>query len=761
MRLLTVLVVSLACACSSSTDATLSDVLDPAHLALPTAGSGGFGFAFGSCFAGAAAPNGLAKVGPDTSGPYGTITFLHYSGYWYGDTSVQGFSHLHLHGTGATDYGVLSLMPMWPSGPVTGNGGVGALPLDKATEKAEPGSYALTLNAPQGNIAVAIAATPHAAHHKYTFDASANGGMVVLDLAHHLNDGRIDDAAVTLDPDGQHLRGRLHSIGGMSGGFGGYDVWFEVRARRAWTASQVWSQGNPPHTASTSSGTNVGASLTFAGTEPVELQLGLSMVSAAGAKKNLDAELPEWDFDKTKAATRAAWNALLSRVAIAGGTDSEQQTFYSQLYHAFLMPSIQSDVDGSYRGEDGQVHTADSYRYLSDFSLWDTYRTLHPLYDLAFPTEARDSVRSLLQKAREGGSFPRWPLATGETGVMIGASSEIVVADAYLRGVTDFDVNDAYQRLRAAALDATPPAGGRGGRDHEESYDALGYVPQDAMDRSVSWTTEFAHDDFALMNLATALGDTASAARLEARRHGWQKLWDPASGFLRARNTNGALAATGTIDATVWLNEFAEADAWQSLFAPAHDPEGLVTILGGKDAALAKLTSFFTQAKTDFDSQTSSTASALPRPYFWAGNEPDLHTPFLFAQLGRPDLTQQWSRWAADSFFSEKPDGVPGNDDGGAMGAFYVFTALGLYPLPGSDVWIVGTPRFPRAHLAIGTGTFTIDAPAASAQNVYIQSATLNGKPLTAPTFKHAEVKAGGTLHLEMGPKPSTWGQAQ
>ncbi len=751
---------ALLAACSAASGPAA--VANPNDYVLPTAGSGGFGFAAGSAFPGAAAPNGLAKVGPDTTGKFGT--FLHYSGYWYDDDTVQGFSHLHLHGTGATDYGVLAVMPFWPSAaapPV--NPSQYALPLDKASERASPGRYALVLKAQQGDIRAELTATTHAAHHRYTFGDGVQGGAIVLDLDHHLEGGVIKDAEVALDLLQRRVRGRLRSVGQMSGGFGGYDVFFELVARRAWTGAQVWSQGAPPHEGTAASGRGVGVALRFAGSEPVELQVGLSLVSAEGARRNLAAELTGWDFEGTAAQTAGAWRTLLSRLAVFGGSEDERRTFYSQLYHAFLMPTVMSDVDGAYRGTGGAVHAASGFRYLSDFSLWDTYRTLHPLYDLAYQDLALESVKSLLQMARERGSFPRWPIATGEAGTMIGASAEIVLADAYLRGVTGFDAADAadaYARMKAAALDQAPPPGGRGGRDNLEAYDAHGYLPADSTDRSVSWTTEFAHDDFALMNFATAMGDTASATRLEARRHGWQKLWDPASGFLRARKADGALANTAAIDPASWQGEYAEADAWQSLFAVPHDVEGLAAVLGGKQAAVDKLTTFFTQAESEWKKTVTSPAlRALPRPYFWAGNEPDLHAPWLFAQLGRPDLTQQWSRWAGDTFFSSASDGTPGNDDGGALGAFYVFTALGIYPLPGSDVWILGAPRFPRVQVALAKGVFTVDAPAASAQNLYVQSAAINGKPLTTPFLKQADLTAGGTLSFVMGPKASSWGR--
>jgi predicted alpha-1,2-mannosidase len=723
-------------------------------------GSGGFAYAFGSSFPGAAAPQGLAKVGPDTKGPWGTIGFLHFSGYWYGDDTIQGFSHLHLQGTGATDYGVLSVMPSDGfDASRTTRDGYGST-FAKTSESAVPGLYAVTLD--RGNIRAEITATPRGAHHRYTYPAGAPAAHLIVDLGHHLQSGSVDGIDVTLYPAEQRFAGKLHSLGGMSKGFGGYDLFFAARTRAPWTASQVWSNGGAPAPGTTASGVDAGFDLAFdpAASGPIELQVGLSLTSLEEATANLAAELPAWAFEETAKKTAAAWDALTSRVKVTGGTAEQRSQISAALYHAFLMPTVMSDVDGSYEGMDGQIHKASGFRYVTDMSLWDTYRTLHPLYDLIAPVEALDSVISLHEKAKQGGFFPKWPIATGEAGTMIGASAEIVVADAWIKGITGFDAEGAYQILRAAALDPVAPAGGRGGREQVEAYMKLGYVPA-PMGGSVSRSTEYACEDLALADLAAGLGHPEDAAALRTRAIGYRKLYDPATGFLWARNEDGSFGSPYHEDPTAFLEEFTEANAWQSLWLVHRDAEGIASLLGGHEKAVAKLEQLFDLTRTEWDELDTSDPlkSAGPRPYFWAGNEGDIHIAYLFADWGRPDLTQKWVAWTRENLFGPGAEGLPGNDDGGTMSAWYIWSSLGFYPIAGSDRYVIGTPLFPHAEIAVTGGTFTVDADGAGAGSVYVQSAELNGKPLTTPELRHKDLKAGGTLHFKMGDKPSAWGK--
>jgi predicted alpha-1,2-mannosidase len=733
---------------------------DVAVVAPQLVGTGGVGYRFGSAFPGAAAPSGLVKVGPDTKGPWGTVAFLHYSGYWFGDDVIQGFSHLHMHGTGATDYGVLALMPTdaFDASRTTAEGYES--PFDKSTESTSPGRYGVTLA--RGGVRVELAALPRSAHHHYTFPDGAATGHVVLDLDHHLSGGTIDAAELAIDAEARTVTGRLHHVGGMSGGFGGYWLSFAIRSRSPFAGAQVWANGEAPAPGEAASGTGVGAALAFdlaASPGPIELGVGLSMVSVEGALANLDAELPSLDGDAAAGATEALWAPLLDRVRVTGGLEEDRVKMQAALYHLFLMPTVQSDVTGSYTGFDGAVHQADDFTFLSDMSLWDTYRTLHPLYDLIAPELSRDVVRSLHEMAKDGGFFPKWPLGPGEAGTMLGSSAEVVVADAFVKGVTDFDAEGAYAILRAAAMDEVAPPGGRGGRGDVEPYMQYGYVPS-SRDRSVSMTTEYANDDLALAALAEGLGHADDAAHLRERATGYRALYDPETGFLWARDESGAFS-TDHADPTRQTEEFAEANAWQSLWMVAEDIPGLAEVAGGREALAAKLEELFVKGREEYESLDwdNEITSGSIRSYYWAANEPDLHAAFAFAQLGRPDLTQRWSAWARAYLYNAGADGLPGNDDGGTMSAWFVWAALGLYPIPATDRYIVGTPLFPHAEIDVRDGTFTIDAPGVSDTMLYVQSATLDGAPLTRAELRHAELKPGGALVLAMGASPSAWGR--
>ncbi len=724
-------------------------------------GSGGFAYAFGSAFPGAAAPQGMAKVGPDTSGPWGTINFLHYSGYWYGDDTVRGFSHMHLHGTGATDYGVLAFMPTDGFDATKVNADGYQSHFDKTTEIGTPGFYGVTLD--KGNIKAEITATIHGAHHRYTYPAGASAASVVFDLDHHLSGGSVTDAEFELDTSKNLITGRLHSMGGMSGGFGGYDVYFAARTKAAWKDSQVWHDGMAPAAGTSAQGATVGLALSFdAPTEPVEVQVGISLVSADGALGNLTAELPNWDFDGTKAATAAAWATLTGKVKVTGGTQVQQDMLTGALYHAYLMPTIQSDTDGAYRGMDDHVGKVTGFNYVSDMSLWDTYRTLHPLYALITPDRDLDAVQSLHQKAKDGGFFPRWPIAFGEAGTMIGASAEIVLSDAYLKGIQGFDAEGAYSILRAAAMDPTAPPGGRGGRDHVESYMKYGYVPADETGGSVSHTTEYANDDLALAAFADALGHADDASALRTRAKGYKQLLDPANNLLWAKNSDGTWASSHA-DPTFFGPDYVEANAWQSMWMVASDIEKLAEAAGGKEKLIATLEQMFESAKADFAAIdfTQPLTYGAQRPYYWGANEPDINAPYVFAQLGRPDLTQKWAVWARETLYTPGADCLPGNDDGGTMSAWWIFSSLGFYPIVGTDKYIVGSPLFPHAEVEVPGGTFTVEAKGVSPENIYVQSAKLNGKTLDTAELGHTDLKPGGSLELVMGPHPSEWGQSK
>ncbi|MBL8955783.1 MAG: GH92 family glycosyl hydrolase [Myxococcaceae bacterium] len=699
-------------------------VADPLSFTSPLMGSGGFAFAAGSAFVGACVPHGLAKPGPDTIGKkYGALRFLHYSGYWAGDETIRGFSQLHLHGTGATDYGALTLAPADATLATPFDEDAYASEFAKKSEQSTPSYYRAHLD--RWGVDAELTASAHVAHHRYTW-AEGSRPRVVVDLTRVLPPGTTEERTLTqAAPD--VLNGKVRIKGEMSDGFGGNVLFFELRSSVPFAS--VTPQGDE------------GAVLDFGAVTTVSLRVGLSLASAAGATAALDGEPAT--FDAAREAADAEWRTLLSRVTVYGGSDDERKTFYSALHHAFLMPTVISDRDGAYVFG-GQARTAPDPT-LSDFSLWDTYRTVHPLYALVAPASAAMAAKSLVRQAEALGGFTRWPLGTGETGTMLGSPADIVVADAALRGA-DFDHARAWALLRERAF-ATVPDTMMGTRRSSPSYRTLGFVPSTEDGRSGALTLEYAGADAALAAFAERQGATADAEALRARSRGWRKLFDPALKVVRPRQADGT-PKPGEFDPLSW-EDFAESSALQNTWGAPHDLDGYAELFGSREAFVSALEQFFdaTPAELDALAKEPYELRYFPNDHFWAGNEPMLHAPFMFAQAGRVDLTAKWSVWTRNRHFSWKPDGLPGNDDGGTMASWYVLAMLGLYPLPGSDVWVLGSPGFPK----VTVNGFTIEARDLSAENTVPKSVTLDGVAVEGNTLKHAQLKSGSTLVFQMG----------
>lgn len=667
-----------------------------------TIGTGGFGFAYGSSFLGAAVPHGLVKVGPDTTGSFGESRFLHYSGNWSNDPTILCFSHTHLHGAGLPEGGAIALMPTTSFDPAK----------PKATdyratridEVVSPGSYAVHLDEP--DIDVELTATTRAAHHRVSFPDGTADAVVVVDLARVIVEGVVDDAALEAGADGA-VRGHVHLSNSLSPP-GGYTVFFVLAADARFTIDDTL-----PLT-----GTEVRTALHFGPrdrSDPVQLKVGLSLVDLDGAQRNLDAEIPSFGHDQVKADAQATWDSLLSRVRITQGSakDEDVTLFASALYRVFLMPTIESDVDGRWRATPSDVdviNSASGFDMMTDLSLWDTYRSVQPLYALVAPERARDVALSLIAFTEVKGFSPLWPMATGDAAVMIGSPSEVTIADALARGVIDVDdVRGAYPILRAAALDVdVEPAAGRQGRRDVVAYDRLGYVPIGSS--SVSATLEYSVDDQALAVLADAVGESADAERLRARSNGWKLLYDPAVDFLRGKDEAGAFRVLDDeFDPTGFGDDYVEADAWQSLF-PINDVKGIEEVYGGNAAARAKLRELLDLTVDDFATRDTGAESfgLSPLPFHWQGNEPSLHVCALPYDLGDRALGREYVSWVMDTQYGTTFEGIPGNDDGGATSAWWIEAALGLHPIAGTDQWTLGTPLFEKIEIDVDGGVFTI-----------------------------------------------------
>jgi len=720
----------------------------------PFIGSGGLYFGYGSAFVGPSRPWGLAKPGPDTVGDLGMVAFHHFSGYHPDDTLLHGFSQVHISGTGAVDYGALLLVPSlgFDASKVRESGY--RTRMDKASEEAAPGYYAVAL--PELGVRAELTATERVAVHRYTFPAGAGEPVLILDASHALPDCHVSDARVEVAGDGRTASGFVHYHGALTGRSGGFRLHFVLELSRAtsgWTAFEggVLSDGAP-----LAAGAEAGVAFRFGPLDgPLTVKIGLSYVDAEGARANLAAEAAGRGFDELRDEARRAWSEALGRVRVAGGSQADRTRLYTALYHALLHPTRVGDADGRYTGFDLQVHQAEGFAYHTDFSLWDTYRVLHPLLVILFPEAQRDMLRSLLAMKAQGGFLPRWPAATGYTGCMIGTPADVVFADSYLKGVDDFDVEAAFQ---AVVENAARPMD-RIGRPGVARYLELGYVPADEFGGSAALTLEYGVADGAIAAWAEVLGRPEEAAAFRARSQGYRLLWDPQTRFLRGRNADGSFAvdADGGFNPLDWAAPYyVEGDAWQYSWLAPHDPAGLVGLFPEPAAAAEKLEAFFATPEPD-----DPLNEFLPRRYYWQGNEPDIHAAYLFNDAGRPDLAQYWVRQVLATSYGTGVDGLPGNDDLGTMSAWFVFSAAGFYPSAGQESYWIGSPLFERLVLEPEPERrLEVRALGASPTRLYVGAAHLNGRRLDAPRFSHRDIQGGGRLDLDLQAEPSTWGRA-
>ena len=722
----------------------------------PSIGTGGAGFSVGSAYPGPQRPFGMAKPGPDTSEGGGAPGFYHCSGYYADDSEIFGFSHTRMHGVGIVDYGAVAVMPLTGMSaariPRAGHTATFA----KESEESGAGYYAVTLDGATGSesdIRVELTATERVGLHRWTWDAGADA-VAMFDIAHSFGatgDVTIVDGGIAVDTVAQEVSGFAHFSGGYSGRFGGAPVFFVARFSEPIARHGVWKAGVLVEGESERLGADTGAYVAFdvASGAPVEAAVAISFVDVAHARMNLDAEQASIDFDATRSATEALWESTLARVEIEGRTESDFRQFYTALYHLLLMPTLMSDVDGSYRGMDRAVHVATGFDYYSDFSLWDTFRTLHPLLALLYPEQQTSFLKSLAQMAIDGTYIDSWPLADGYTGGMVGESAAIVFADSLAKGLTDFDLRAGYDALRATAMAPTPAGARYGGRGGLTDYLALGYVSEEDGGSSVSRTLEYAYDDWALARMAEALGETADAAMFDARAGNWRNHLDPVSGFLIGRRRDGTFPVV--TNTTAWNDWYAEGNVMQYTYYVPHDLPGLAEALGGRDTLLTDLEALFVKTR-------GSRRTLGPDRYYWHGNEPDLHYAWTFAALGRPEGTQRWTRWITENRYGDGPDGLPGNDDAGTMSAWLIYAMSGFYTLAGAADYIVGSPVLTKVVMHLPGGDFIIEAPDSSRGAMYVRAVTLDGAELTRARFTHAEVADGATLRFEMSDLPETWG---
>ena len=726
-----------------------AELSDPSSLVDIMVGTGGHGHTF----PGACVPFGAVQLSPDTYNDGWDWC----SGYHLSDRSIMGFSHTHLSGTGCGD--LLDILVM----PGTGEAKIDPGPrnnpdtgyrsrFDHADEHAEPGYYSVLLK--DYGIHAELTATERAGLHRYTFPAGAKTGHMIVDLEHSYSWGgktAIVSAELTRTAPDTLAGGRVTKAWGD-----GRQVYFTMQFSQQ-PSRIAYYREDQEVTASTGQ-TLVGKSLkciVFFNLEqnPVVLvKTGISGVSAESAGKNLAAEIPGWDFEGVRRSARAKWNDQLSRITITTGNDIHRKTFYASLYHASIGPSLFSDVDGSYRGMDRQVHRLNAgQKNYTTFSLWDTYRAAHPMYTLINPERVPDFGNSLIHMAEQSSQgMPVWPLQGCETGTMTGYHSAAVISEACSKGFTGIDYESAYKvMMKRAMVDDWQGL---------SYYRAKGYIPCDLEGESVSKTFEYCYDDWAISHVALKLGHTDDAAMLRDRSRNYRNYYDRSIKFARPKLNDGSWAfnfdplEVGTSDK--W-RDFTESNSWQTTFGIQHDAAGLIEIMGGRQAFLTKLDELFNQSSA-LPADAPPDIAGLVGQYA-QGNEPSHHIAYLYAFAGAPYKTQSRVRMLLETMYAPTPDGLQGNEDVGQMSAWYILSSMGFYSVdPVSGNYIFGTPLFDRVVVKLaGRKELELVAHRSSPDDQYIQSVTFNGQPYTKSWFNHRDVVNGARIVFEMGSSPN------
>ncbi|MDB6079988.1 MAG: putative alpha,2-mannosidase [Akkermansiaceae bacterium] len=703
----------------------------------------------GHVYPGATVPFGMVQLSPDTR----TDTWDGCSGYHYSDTHVLGFSHNHLSGTGIGDLGNVLLMPTTGTlhlNPGTDSEAGYRTSFSHDQEEARPGYYRVYL--PEYKVNVELTATTRAGMHCYTFPQS-DEGHVILDLVHGLANQPVE-SVLSIEND-REISGYRKSKG-----WGGEKVYYYViEFSRPFDATSGIQRDGTEVGVKEAKGKELRAHFDFKTKdgEKILARVGLSTVSVEGAKRNLRAEMPEWDFKAVVSAAQAQWEKALGAVKIQTSDKNVRQTFYTALYHTQLAPTILSDVDGKFRGPDRNVHEAKGFDYYTEFSLWDTFRAEHPLLTLVQPQRVNDFVRTMLAHFTIYGkqALPVWTEGGLENWCMIGNHSIPVIVDAYLKGFRDWDASEALDDM--VATTATD-------RANQDSYRTLGYIAPGKKVQSVSKVLEYAYDDACISRFARVLGKKA-IAEIHAKRAGsWQNVFDPATSLMRGKTADGKWV-TPFLPTKLDKLYYTEANAWQYTFFVPHDVAGLSKAMGGDDKFTAHLNELF-DSKEKIPNSLNDVTGLIGQ--YSHGNEPCHNVAYLYNYAGQPWKTQERTHHIAATLYNNTPEGLCGNDDCGQMSAWYVFTAMGFYPVdPVSGVYVIGSPLVDKVTLDLDgkhyKGVhFTVTAKNHLPANIYIQSAELNGKPMSRSWIRHDEISAGGELVLTMGPNPNeNWGRKQ
>ncbi|MFR2071746.1 MAG: GH92 family glycosyl hydrolase [Bacteroides nordii] len=748
MRLISALIgcsllLGMAACTQTSTSQDYTDFVNP------FIGTGGHGHTY----PGAVVPNGMIQPSPDTR----IYQWDACSGYYYNDSTINGFSHTHLSGTGCGDYGDVLLMPTVGKQDYHTMGSESqqmayASAFSHQNETAQPGYYSVVLD--RYNVKAELTATKRAAIHRYTFPQSDESGFI-LDLDYSLQRQKNEEMELEVISDTE-ICGRKKTV------YWAFDQYINFYAKFSKpftytmvTDSMALDEGGPLlPTAKVLLHFNTKAG------EEVYVKVGISAVDIDGARKNVEAEIPEWDFNGVRKAARASWNDYLAKIDIDTDNKDQKTMFYTALYHTGMQPNLFTDVDGRYLGMDLKAHQGSVNEPMyTVFSLWDTFRAYHPLMTIIDPDLNEAFIRSLIQKQREGGVFPMWELAGNYTGTMIGYHAVPVIVDAYMKGYHNFDVNEAYKAcLRVAEYDTAgikcPPLVLPHLMPQAKYWkNKIGYVPCDKDNEAVAKALEYAYNDWCISAFAESLGDAANHEKYAKFAEGYKTYFDPSTRFMRGLDSKGNWRTPFNPRSSTHRNDdYCEGTAWQWTWFVPHQIDGLVELMGGREGFISKLDSLFTVSSVLEGENTSADISGLIGQYAH-GNEPSHHIIHMYNYVGQPYRTQELVDSVLQTLYFNDPDGLSGNEDCGQMSAWYILNAMGFYQVcPGKPVYSIGRPLFNKATVNLKDGKkFTVIAKNNSRENKYIQSIVLNGKPLDEPFFTHQDIVDGGTLELTMG----------
>lgn len=684
----------------------------------------------GHTFPGACLPFGMIQTSPVT----GAVGWRYCSEYVYEDSIIWGFTQTHLNGTGCMDLGDVLVMPV--TGKRQRQWNEYRSGFSKETEKATPGYYSVTLDEP--DVTAELTATTHTALHRYTFH-KADSASLLIDLQHgpawrdEQYHSQVSFCETNWENDSTLTGHVINKV------WVNQVYYFAMKFNRPVIASSELPM------AATEKGKRIIATFDMKPEDQLLMKVALSTTGVEGAKANLTAELNGWDFEGVRQTAKNEWNSYLSRIDVEGTTD-EKTNFYTSFYHALIQPNEISDIDGKYRNAKDEIVQATGDKFYSTFSTWDTYRAAHPFYTLMVPERVDGFVNSLVDQCETIGYLPIWGLWGGETFTMIANHSVPIIAEAYAKGFRGFDAERAFNAIKQTQTVSHPL------KSNWENYTKYGYFPTDLTEaESVSSTLESVYDDYAAADMAKRMGKEEEAAYFAKRADYYKNLFDPSTKFMRPKKADGTWKSPFN-PSQVGHSEsiggdYTEGNAWQYTWHVQHDVPGLIALFGGEEAFLQKLDSVFT-VKLE---TTQADVTGLIGQYAH-GNEPSHHVAYLYTLAGRPERTQELIRQIFDTQYLPKPNGLCGNDDCGQMSAWYMFSAMGFYPVnPVSGEYVFGAPQFPKFTLHLADGkTFTILAEGLSEEHKYIDSITLNGKPYTKNYITHEDILKGGTLVYKM-----------